>query len=119
MSENSDEEYRVYLPSNRKDAMVTEIGRIGWPGYLLVNDREVYRYGAELPSGTRINVDERSIFKRVAIMFPKSSGLSRVGVFYATIERGSNSVTIPVIKMLETGNRNQNIYANISFPTFF
>ena len=46
----------------------------------------------------------------VAIVFPISSGISRVGVFYATIERDPNSVTIPIVKMLETGkNNNQNI----------
>ena len=109
VAENADEEYRVYLPPNRNDARVTEIGRSGWPGYLLV-DGAVVRPGAELPSGTRVNVEEYPIFKRVTILFPKSSGISRVGVFYSTIQRGTLSVSIPIIKMLETGkNNNQNI----------
>lgn len=104
VGDNGDEEYHIYLPSNGKDAMVTEIGRIGWPGYLLV-DGEVVRPGASLPSGTRIRIEdeEQNAWKRVSIVFPPSSGISRVGVFYTTIKRSPNIVRIPIIKMLETG----------------
>ena len=94
-----------YLPSNRKDAVVTEIGRSGWPGYLLV-DGVVVEHGAALPSGTRIHIEEQNTWKKVTISFRESSGISRVGVFYATIERGPKRVTIPIIKMLETGKNN-------------
>ena len=100
----------MYLPENRKDAVVTGIGRssstgtgdVG-QGYQNPNIGNIPD-GSGFPSGTTVNVEERRDFwKRTEVNFQKSNSTNRIGVFYATIERDSNSVTIPIIKMSETG----------------
>ena len=35
--------------------------------------------------------------------FPRSTSVSRIGVFFATTELGSESVTIPIIKISDSG----------------
>ena len=90
--------------------MVTEIGRSSSTGtgdvgrgYRNPRGHDVIPYGYGLPDSTSIAVEEQNAWKRTGVSFPSSYDVSRIGVFYATIERGSNRVTIPIIKMSETG----------------
>ena len=90
--------------------MVTEIGRssstgtgeVG-QGFRTPDDGDIVLNGHGLPNRTSIHVEDSNAWKRVKFSFPISNGTSRIGVFYASIKRGLNLVTIPIIKMSKTG----------------
>ena len=111
VDERSDDQIRVYLSWDRRYADITEFGRssntgtgeVG-QGYLHPADGDRVPDGYGLPSGTTITTEQfRDYFRRVEMNFPGSTGVSRIGVFYATTELGLDSVTIPIIKISESG----------------
>ena len=109
---SSSEAYRVYLPWNRRDATFAEIGRssntgtgeVG-QGYQNPSDGAIVPHGSGLPldANTDIITSSTRLWRQLRIHFPSSSSVNRIGVFYATTSRGEHNLTIPIIKISETG----------------
>ena len=115
MGAATSEEYRVYLPWNQRDGTFAEIGRssntgtgeVG-QGYQNPGDGDNVPDGSGLPSYTNIDIQYDSgigRWKRMEVKFPESASVNRIGVFYATTSRGADSLTIPIIKISETGKK--------------
>ena len=110
VGEDHGEQIRVYLAWYRRDATITEFGRssntgtgeVG-QGYQNPNSGDLVPDGSGLPSGTFITTGQnRNTFTRIEANFPGTTGVSRIGVFYATTELDSESVTIPIIKISDS-----------------
>ena len=109
---NSDEEYRTYLPWNTRDATFKKIGRYANTGTGEVGSghEDPQDDDAIVPAGSGFPLDTRTDFyaassknRRLHVKFPRSSLTDRIGVFYSTTTRGEFTVTIPTIKISETG----------------
>ena len=120
VGEDTSEQIRVYLTWERRSATFTEIGRTSntgtgevGQGYQDPDEGDVVPYGSGLPSRTYITTDQfTNYFTRIEVNFRRSTSVSRIGVFYVTTELGSESVTIPIIKISESG---ENDHYNMIF----
>ena len=108
---DSAEEYRTYLPWNINDATYERIGRYGNTGTGEVGSgHKPDKNNAIVPAGSGFPINTQTDFteankknRRLEVKFPQSTQTDRIGVFYSTTTRRGLSVTIPTIKISETG----------------
>ncbi|XP_072044701.1 uncharacterized protein [Amphiura filiformis] len=118
VGDDTAEQYRAYLPWNRRSAAFIEVGRTSntgtgevGQGYMNPRDGATVPQGSGLQDGTEIAIDSSSNdWKRIRVTIPRSRSLNRIGVFYVTTEYNSNRVTIPIIKMSQSAKITPDYY---------